>query len=101
MDSEVAHALSSNDYIKAGIQLEENSPTEIADVCIEMYHRLKGHWIDEDEDMARQRQFQEQFTNRRACMTHPVSMVQMHGKIEATFSSEFLRQNPTYIGPTT
>ena len=101
LDSEVAHALSSNDFIQAGIRLVENSAIEVANVCIEMYQRLKGHWIDEDEDMARQRQFQEQFTNRRACMTHPVAVVQMHGKIEATFSSEFLRRNPSYIGPTT
>ena len=101
LDSEVAHALSSEDYIRAGIQLEENSPTEIADVCNEMYQRLKGRWIDDAEDIARQRQFQDLFTNRPSCMTHPVSGVQMHGKIEATFSSELLRQNPSHIGPTT
>ena len=100
LDSEVAHALSSSDYIKAGIQLEENSPTEIADVCIEMYQRLKGRWIDGADDVERQKQFQGLFTNRPSCMTHPVSGVQMHGKIEATFSSEFLRRNPSYIRPT-
>lgn len=101
LDSEVAHALSSNDYINAGIHLEENSPTEIADVCIEMHRRLKGHWLDGADDIERQKQFQELFTNRPSRMTHQVSGIQMHGKIEATFSSEFLRQNPSYIGPTT
>jgi putative glycosyltransferase (TIGR04372 family) len=100
LDSEVAHALSSSDYIKAGIQLEENSPTEIADVCIEMYQRLKGQWIDDAENIERQRQFQDVFTNRPTCMTHPVSGVQMHGRIEAAHSSEFLSQNSSYIGPT-
>ena len=101
LDSEVAHALSSNDFINAGIHLEENSPTEIADVCIEMHRRLKGHWLDGADDIERQKQFQELFTNRPSRMTHQVSGIQMHGKIEATFSSEFLRQNPSYIGPTT
>jgi len=101
LDSEVAHALSSNDYIKSGIQLEENSPTEIADVCIEMYQRLKGHWLEGADDVKRQKQFQDLFTNRLSRMTHQVSGVQLHGKIEVTFSSEFLRQNPSYIGPTT
>ena len=101
LDSEVAHAMSSNDFINAGIHLEENSPTEIADVCIEMHRRLKGHWLDGADDIERQKQFQELFTNRPSRMTHQVSGIQMHGKIEATFSSEFLRQNPSYIGPTT
>ena len=98
LDSEVAHALSSNDYINAGIRLEENYPVEIANVCIEMYQRLKGQWIDDVEDIERQRKFQNLFTNRPACMTHPISGAQMHGKIESIFSSEFLRQNPSYIG---
>lgn len=101
LDSEVAHALSSNDFIRAGIRLVENSAIEVANVCIEMYRRLKGHWLDGADDIERQKQFEEQFTNRPSCMTHQVSGVQMHGKIEATFSSEFLRQNPSYIGPTT
>ena len=100
LDSKVANVLTSIDYRNAGIRLVENSPVEIANVCIEMYQRLKGRRIDEAEDIARQRQFQGLFTNRPACMTHPVSGVQMHGKIEATFSSEFLSQNPSYVGPT-
>jgi hypothetical protein len=66
-----------------------------------MYRRLKGHWLDGADDIERQKQFEELFTNRPSCMTHQVSGVQMHGKIEATFSSEFLRRNPSYIGPTT
>jgi putative glycosyltransferase (TIGR04372 family) len=101
LDSEVAHAVSSNDFIRAGIRLVENSAIEVANVCIEMYRRLKGHWLDGADDIERQKQFEELFTNRPSCMTHQVSGVQMHGKIEATFSSEFLRRNPSYIGPTT
>ena len=100
LDSKVANAVTSTDYRNAGIRLVENSAIEVANVCIEMYQRLKGRWIDEAEDIARQRQFQDLFTNRPALITHPVSAVQMHGKIEATFSSEFLRQNPSYVGPT-
>ena len=100
LDSKVANATTSTDYRNAGIRLVENSAIEVANVCIEMYQRLKGRWIDEAEDIARQRQFQGLFINRPARMTHPVSGVRMHGKIEATFSSEFLRQNPSYVGPT-
>ena len=99
LDSKVAHAASSVDYISAGIRLEENSAIEVANVCIEMYQRLKGRWIDEAQDIARQRQFQDLFTNRPTCMTHPVSGVQMHGEIECTFSSEFLRQNSIFVQP--
>ena len=99
LDSEVAHALSSNDYIKAGIQLEENSPTEIADVCIEMYQRIKGQWLDDAGDVERQKQFQNLFTNRSSIMTHPISEKQMHGKIDCTFSSEFFRQNLDFMRP--
>ena len=36
-----------------GIELIENTPEEILDVCIEMDERLKGNWqtTDEDEDL--------------------------------------------------
>jgi putative glycosyltransferase (TIGR04372 family) len=101
LDSEVAHALSSNDFIQGGIRLVENSAIEVTNVCIEMYQRLKGHWLEGADDIERQKQFEELFTNRPSYLTHQVSGVQIHGKIEATFSSEFLRRNPSYIGPTT
>jgi putative glycosyltransferase (TIGR04372 family) len=100
LDSKVANVLTSIDYRNAGIRLVENSAIEVANVCIEMYQRLKDQWIDDAEDIERQRKFRNLFTNQPACMTHPISGVQMHGKIESIFSSEFLRQNPSYVGPT-
>ena len=100
LDSEVALALSSKDYINAGIRLEENSPTEISDVCIEMYQRLKGQWFDSAGDVNRQKQFQDLFTCYSSILTHLNSEKQMHGKIDCTFSSKFLRHNSDFMLPT-
>ena len=97
LDSRVANAHSALDYEDAKIRLVENSSEEVANACIEMYQRLKGDWIDDREDLEKQRQFQTLYTSRPNIMHDPIFGIPVHGEIRAKFSTEFLRQNPGFI----
>ena len=46
-----------NEYKKRGIELIENTPTEILEVSIEMLERLTGRWINTTENKELQEKY--------------------------------------------
>ena len=57
-----AMALSSEEFEKMDVELQDNSPEEIRDIVIEMDERLKGNWKETEEDVLRQKKFWSIFT---------------------------------------
>ena len=82
-------------YESEGIQLIENTPEEIRDVCVEMEERLNDTWEPETDDDALQRQFWEIFP------VHAVNSINgrpLHGDIRGRFGMQFLRNNREFLG---
>jgi putative glycosyltransferase (TIGR04372 family) len=57
MDSELCEAYHNDLFEKNGVELIENTSQEISDAVIEMDERLKGAWVETDEDERLQEKF--------------------------------------------
>lgn len=80
-------------YLKHGIELVENSPDEILDIALEMESRLNGTWQTNEEDEKLQSLFWEIFP-RSICQ---FTGRPLHGKVRARIGAAFLRQNKTLL----
>ncbi len=81
-ESGAGRFLRTDQYVKMGIELIENTPDEILDVSMEMHRRLNGTWEITEEDESLQKCFWNQF---------PKS--ELHGELRSRIGTEFLRQN--------
>jgi putative glycosyltransferase (TIGR04372 family) len=91
---ELGFLLRSEDYFKRGIKLVENSSEEILDVVKEMIELINNNFILNEELERLQKYFWKKF---------PVSSLEknnhrpLHGKINAIYSSTFLKKNPNWL----
>jgi putative glycosyltransferase (TIGR04372 family) len=91
---ELGFLLRSEDYFKRGIKLVENSSEEILDVVKEMIELINNNFILSEELERLQKYFWKKF---------PVSSLEknnhrpLHGKINAIYSSTFLKKNPNWL----
>lgn len=74
------------EYEKMNIEVIENTPEEIRDVTVEMEERLNGIWQTTAKDEDLQRRFWSLFQKSN-----------LHGKIIARISAEFLRQHKNLL----
>lgn len=72
-------------FIKAGIELVENTPEEIRELAVEMDERLNGTWQDTEEDKELQERFWSLF---KATGPHV---------IRPRIAAGFLRRHPEYV----
>ena len=50
LQSEVGHFRQTDQYDAMGIDLQENTPQEIAEVAVEMVERINGTWVESEDD---------------------------------------------------
>lgn len=81
-------------YESKGIQLLENTPKEIRDVCVEMVERLNGTWQPQTDDDALQRRFWEIYPVHSQ---DPYNKGPIHGEIRGRFGAQFLRNNSEFL----
>jgi len=82
LETGIGRFLESEKYQKHGIEVLENTPDEIADVCLEMDERLRGTWSSTEEDEALQKRFWGLFPQSH-----------LHGRFLSRVGASFLRQN--------
>lgn len=75
------------DYLKAGIDLVENTPEEISDLAMEMDERVKGTWKPDKEDEELKKMFGDIF--REAGINKGMT---------GTIGAAFLRKNTQLLG---
>jgi putative glycosyltransferase (TIGR04372 family) len=86
--------LDGSDFLKMGIEVIENSPDEIRDVCIEMNQKLMATWTEDSLD----REFQERFwKNYPQNGMDKLNKRKLHGNILASYSAIYLRKNHTWF----
>ena len=90
---DVGLSLRASDYESKGIQLIENSPSEICEVVIEMADRLAGTWRPHKDDEALQELFWAQFPKSNLSRARRP----LHGEIRARFGASFLRDNREWL----
>ncbi len=86
LESGAGRFLFREQYERAGIELIENTPEEIADVVIEMDDRLKGVWQTTEEDEEMQRRFWSLFKPS-----------ELHGQLVSRIGAKFLRQHDDWL----
>lgn len=89
----VGFCLRTYQYESEGIDLVENSPSEIRDLAFEMVERLTGAWRPLDHDEALQERFRKVFKSE----VLDARGRRLHGKINARFGTLFLRKNPEFL----
>lgn len=87
-DYGVGYSSHSESFKQLDIQLIENTPEEIRDVCLEMCGRLDGTWITRKEDHSLQSRFWKCFQKEHLYIGHP-----LHGELRGRFGASFLRNN--------
>jgi putative glycosyltransferase (TIGR04372 family) len=80
LGTDAAWYTKSQDYEKAGIELRESSPEDIAQAVLEMEGRLSGTWRTSEEDEKLQAYFWSIFPRNN-----------LHGEIRSRVGSHFLR----------
>jgi len=90
----VGFCLATADYQSKGVQLAENTPEEIRDVCVEMTERLNGTWQSIEDDESLQKRFWEVFPTNAVDAYHGRPL---HGEIRARFGAAFLRSNRAWL----
>ncbi len=88
IDSNVMFIQRASEYRKLGIELHENSPNEIRDVCLEMLEILHNSHSLTFEDKLRQNRFWQLFPQSQLINGKP-----MHGKVISHIGRSFLEQN--------
>lgn len=92
-DKNVGFCGSTEDYIKNGIKLVENTPEEIRDVVIEYYDKSNNLWNFMIEDDQLQKYFWNQFPKN----SFDNNGIPLHGGIRSSFSTIYLRQNKKWL----
>lgn len=80
----------SQEFQDRGIEVRENSPEAIRDVCIEMHQKLAGDWLFDSTDLELQSRF---WRNYPVNIQERNNGRKLHGDIRATYSSIYLRKN--------
>ena len=99
-NSNVGYSFTSEEYESNNIELKENSPEEIKDLVIEMDERLKGTWVETEEDLLFQKQFWLIFQERikkKNIYDRGVRGRPLHGIIKAKYGAKYLRANQDWI----
>ena len=91
--SNAGMALSTEEFKKNNIELQENTPEEIRDLVIEMDERINGRWKETEQDILLQHGF---WSNFKKCMNN-LDFQKNHGKIKAKFSAKYLSNNKNWI----
>ncbi|MDA9550044.1 TIGR04372 family glycosyltransferase [bacterium] len=105
---DIGYCLSASCFKKRNIEVVENTPEEILSVVIEMVERLKNIWISTRNDEILQKKYWDIFPsdikdeiNLNSLQSmHKSSQVKgnpLHGKINARYGAQFLRDNPTWL----
>lgn len=99
--SNVGAAVTVSEFKNNNIKLEENQPEEIKDLIIEMDERLNNKWVENDEDLKLQRRawntFKDCIINNKITNPDYPTKLLSHGRINAKFGSNFLKQNKDWI----
>lgn len=86
----VGQFLRSKQYKDKGVKLIENTPEEIRDVVLEMFHRLEASYESDDEEICNQEKFWKIF---------PTNAVDdnlfkpLHGEIRSRVGASYLKKN--------
>lgn len=83
----------SSEYGARGIELIENTPEEIRDVCVEMVERLNGKWKAQKDD----EELQKKFWNIFSTNSKDEAGIPLHGEIRSKFGADFLRNNREWL----
>ena len=89
----VGFFFNSSEYESKGIELIENTPEEICDVCIEMVDRINGKWQSQKDDEELQKKFWDIFPRD----AKNEAGIPFHGEIKSRFGSDFLRNNRWWL----
>lgn len=88
----VARSRSSAEFVKAGVSVKSNTPSEIRDLMLEMLDRLEGKWISEVLD----NELQQKFWKKYSEVIGPDREI-FHGEIRSKYGAQFLRDNQDWI----
>ncbi len=88
LESEMGSASLGEIFEKSGVELIENTPEEIASVALEMDKRLKGKWVESEEDRLLQESFWDLFDS--SCY-NSTGLYPIRSAIR--IGADFLRQN--------
>jgi putative glycosyltransferase (TIGR04372 family) len=92
MRSEMASPFYGEVFRKAGVELIENTPQEIASAALELDDRIKGQWIESEKDKALQQSFWVIFD--KACYDLTGQHIPRSSVI---IGSDFLRKNEDFL----
>ena len=90
----VGFPMSTNGYTDKGVELIENTETEIRDVVIEMVKRLDSTWSPLGDDEMLQRRFWEIFPKSAVSV---YNRRPLQGEVRARFGTSFLRNNQDWL----
>jgi len=96
-DSSVVHAYASADYVMEGIDLVENSTTEIRDVVLEMLDKIDGISEHNLADDLLQEKFVKIMTSSQSVTVNDATALTMHGNILCRHGTTYLRNNPWFL----
>jgi len=88
----VARSRSSAEFVKAGVSVKSNTPSEIRDLMLEMLDRLEGKWKTQPLDEELQNKFWKKYSE----IIGP-DRETFHGEIWSKYGAQFLRDNQDWI----
>ena len=88
----VARSRASVEFVKAGVSVKSNTPSEIRDLMLEMLDRLEGKWKAQPLDD----ELQNKFWNKYSEIIGP-DRETFHGEIWSKYGTQFLRDNQDWI----
>ena len=88
----VARSRASVEFVKAGVSVKSNTPSEIRDLMLEMLDRLEGKWKAQPLDD----ELQEKFWKKYSEIIGP-DRETFHGEIWSKYGAQFLRDNQDWI----
>jgi putative glycosyltransferase (TIGR04372 family) len=88
----VARSRSSAEFVKAGVSVKSNTPSEIKDLMLEMLDRLEGKWKTQPLDEELQNKFWKKYSE----IIGP-DRETFHGEIWSKYGAQFLRDNQDWI----
>ena len=88
----VARSRASVEFVKAGVSVKSNTPSEIRDLMLEMLDRLEGKWKAQPLDDELQNKFWKKYSE----IIGP-DRETFHGEIWSKYGAQFLRDNQDWI----
>ena len=106
--SEIARTFHYFDLKKKNIKILEPTEEDINDVSLEMLDRLEGTWVENQDDLRRQKKFwkiysSSKFTNERSTKRYRTikelnfDEKKLHGEIKIKYGTKFLRKNSDWL----